>query len=277
VEKPNVFKYHDYLLFINDWIVFKQDSDNKSFSIRKWSQFIETSPSLITMILKRQRTLTDSLFFRMIQQMDLKKNEREALACLRLIANSESAEERSNTYNKLIKIPEYKKENSNNLKVFEYLSNWINVAIRELAFTNDFVDDPAWIKSRLRVHSERRDIEKALEFLKDRKYLYLDENSKWRPTENQMDCSEGVYKLSLTDFHRQMLNFAGDSINEVKRKDRYIVGHTFSVSKDQYTEAQSILEEALKRIENLNKSDNANDVYQIEIALFPLTNIKEEC
>lgn len=275
MEKPNVFKYHDYLLFINDWILFKQDSDG-NFSIRKWSQFIETSPSLITMILKRQRTLTDPLFFRMIQQMELKKNERESLTYLRLIANSESAEERSNTYNKLIKIPEYKKENSNNLRVFEYLSNWLNVAIRELAFTDDFTDDPTWIRNRLRVQSERKDIEKALDFLKKRNYLFLDKNSKWRPTTTQMDCSEGVYKLSLTDFHRQMLNFAADSINEVKRKNRYIVGHTFSVSKTQYDEVQSILEEALKKIENLKKSDNANDVYQMEIALFPLTKIIEE-
>ncbi len=275
MEKPNVYNYHDYLLFIKDWITYKQTND-PNFSLRKWSKAVDASPSLLTMIFKNERTLSLALFQRMSLQLDLKKKEREVLFLLQTIATSEKAEERSKTYAQLIKIPEYKKQNLNNLKVFEYLSNWINVAIRELSFTNNFADDPVWIKNRLRGNIDISSIEKSLNFLKKNNYLTLDENNKWKPTQNKLDCSDGVYKLSLSDFHRSMFDLANQSIEEVSRDNRYITGHTFSISEDNYNEAQEILNEALSKIQNLKNKKETTHVYQMQLALFPLTKINKD-
>ena len=69
-----------------------------------------------------------------------------------------------------------------------------------------------------------------------------------------------------------MLDIAKNSIDEVSREERILLGHTVALSKDQYDKVQSILRDAINKIETVeNTSQPETEVYQIEVAAFPLT------
>ena len=62
------------------------------------------------------------------------------------------------------------------------------------------------------------------------------------------------------------------SIDVVSRDERLLLGHTAALSKDQYEKIQEILKEAINKIENVDETTQTEtEVYQIEVAAFPLT------
>ena len=69
-----------------------------------------------------------------------------------------------------------------------------------------------------------------------------------------------------------MLDIAKVSIDEVSRDERLLLGHTVALSKEQYEKVQAILREAINKIETVDsKLQIESEVYQIEVAAFPLT------
>jgi uncharacterized protein (TIGR02147 family) len=96
--------------------------------------------------------------------------------------------------------------------------------------------------------------------------------------DRSLDCKEGVYKISLGQFHRQMLELAATSIENTPRAERYILGHTAAISCDDLDQVKEILDEALKKIEALGAKSKSgrHEVYHIELAAFPLTRTEKE-
>ena len=76
----------------------------------------------------------------------------------------------------------------------------------------------------------------------------------------------------MAQYHFEMLSLAGASIDDTPKEERNILGHTFALDSDKVPEAKKILDEALKKITELETDSKQKDsVYQAELALFPLT------
>lgn len=276
--KPNVYSYHDYLRFLRDHFDFLKNSPSK-LSLRSIAQASGISPALLAMSLSGKRRMTERVFAKLISTLEFNRTERTVLKLLRTIAETEVPLERTEALEELQKIPEYRKLNNNSTQVFQYLSNWVHVAIREMLFLPEFKEDVDWIKSRIRGGPSSKEIQASLEFLKDNGYAEYDSSGRLVNKERHLDCSEGVFKISLGEFHRQMFSLASDSIEEVERDLRLIMGHSFTTNLKQLNEVKNILSETIKKLENISKGEDMThaptEVYHLEIALFPLTQPEE--
>ena len=140
----------------------------------------------------------------------------------------------------------------------------------------DFQANPEWIQSRLKTKVPLEEIKKAMDFLIQNHYLELSPSGDVSKQNKELQCISGIFKVALSQFHREMLTLAIDSIEKTPHELREIMGHTFSISQNQFNEVRDILLDALKKITSL-KTDKtgANSIYHIGFAAFPLTK-KEE-
>lgn len=272
-QAPKIFQATDILSFLNSWANFKKETDKK-FSLRKLATQADISPALLVMILKAERHLNEKTFLRLLAVIDLKKQEKEALRLLFIIGDTEDPDTRLQAYRDLQRLPGYKEENKDTTLTFNYLTNWLNVAIREMASLPDFEAKPNWIKSRLHNSPSLYEIQKSLDFLTENKYLTPNENGKLSSSQKNLVCSEGVFKISLGDFHRQMLTKAGQAIDDIPRNQRLLLGHTLALSTKDYNKVFDILNNAIKEIENLKMNATAEEIFHIELVAFPLTKSK---
>lgn len=61
------------------------------------------------------------------------------------------------------------------------------------------------------------------------------------------------------------------SIDSVQREDRFIMGQTMAVSKEDFVKIKEIINQTILQINEVNKNANKKTaIYQIEIATFPL-------
>lgn len=223
------------------------------------------------MILNKQRPLTEKSFQKLISFLFLTNEEKNYLNHLRIIDQSAEQDVRIESLNQVIKLAKSKSITSNDLKIFEYLTSWYKVAIFEIVNLSDFKLDAIWIQQRLIKRISIGEIEAAIKFLQDYKFIGQDDKGKWIQLKQDMDCRGGIYKLSLSEFHRQIFDLAHASINNVNREERLIMGQTMALSAEDFEEIKNIINNAISNINSANKNNsNKSSVYHIEIAAFPM-------
>ncbi len=270
--KPNIFRYHDYMEFLKDWLEYLKKA-HVGFSLRKLAGEAEIAIGYLPMALSRKRPLTEKALKKLIPKLKLNSKEKTFLLLLRTIGESENQSERVQALTKIQKFKMYRENNLGEVEVHRYLTKWFYVCIREMSMIEGFSADPHWIRSRLRGQLTILEIETALKFLVEKGFM-KEENGQLKAVERNLDCREGAFKLSLGKFHTDMLEFAQKSIVEVPRAQRSLLCHTAAIREQDFPEITKILEEALKKIEQFCLSAvGPNSIYHVEFAAFPMTKV----
>lgn len=273
MNKPDLFTYHDHIHFLNDW--FKYLKKTKSgFSMRTLAHKSQIAVGYISMIFRRERELSEKSFHKMLPQLFLNDQEKSFLDLLRIVGQSPDPQARVEAVQKMSKLKSFKTKNNNDVRIYEYLTKWFYVAIYEMIALENFKMDAKWVQSRLNRKLSLSEINSAFDFLKNQEFIKLGMAGKWVQTKSHLDCREGIFKLSLGEFHRQMLALAADAIEKTPREQRLIMGQTMSISAKDFEKIKVIIQESVQKINEVgSNSDSKNNVYHIELAAFPLTKI----
>lgn len=144
----------------------------------------------------------------------------------------------------------------------------------------DFQLDNVWIQKRLRGRISQKQVSDAIRFLVENEFIEIGPDGSCSLPQLNLECREGVYRISLGEFHRQVLDLAHKAIQDVPRESRYIVGHTVVLTKDEFQQAKKIYDEAILRIEELKSKNPAlsanSEIFHFEFAAFPMTEKSEE-
>lgn len=267
--KPVIYKYHDVIFFLKEAIRYYTAKENKS--LRDLSKELKVASGLLSMVLNRKRNLTQGMLSKVMKYIGYNKAEIQFASELRIIGTSEKHLERKNALNKINKIKKYRVLNANESELYKYLSHWYYVGIKEMSELPDFCENTGWIQSRLAYPVSKKEIESALKFLKSNNILiYKDE--KLVASEKNMNCEEGIFKLSLGSFHKQVLDLTAEAIDTVPREKRKILGHTFTLDMNCAEQVNFILNEAFEKIKNLTSDPTKiEDVYHVELISIPIT------
>lgn len=265
----DLFSYHDYREYLKDW--FEQGRESQSFSLREIAEKCDLSTGYLPMVLCGKRNLSEKALAKL--QMVLRFNQEELTYFQSLMQLSDAGknQERMMAFEEIKRLRSFKKKNTKELEVHNYLGNWLNVAIRELAMRRDFDSNPEWIQEKLVYKVPKRDIENSFQFLLEHGFLKKSPSGQVEPTEKQLDCYTGIYRLSLAEFHRQMFQLASYSIDLTPRDQRNLLGHTLLIPESQIEALRTLLNETLKKIEALGSEfREPGPVYHVILSTFPV-------
>lgn len=269
-----VADFHDYRAYLRAAIAAKKEKDSR-FSMRSLARDSKLAVGFISMVLSGKRSLTKETLERIALTLRVSETDRTYLELLRLVAESSSQEVRLSALDRLKRFKGFQDKNKKELEVYEYLKHWYYVAIREMARVDGFKNDPKWIQSQLRYKVSLGEVEEALRFLVENKYIEVSETGKTKLRELRLECLDGVYKVALSQFQREMLDLAKESIEGASREERVISGHTMAIPKEDFDKVEAVIEEAMEKIAKLEKKESKSDsVYHILLSAFPLVKAK---
>ncbi|MCB0357742.1 MAG: TIGR02147 family protein [Bdellovibrionales bacterium] len=274
-NKPIIWNYHNYREFLKDWLAYLKASQS-AYSLRMIAKKTKISPSSITMVLKGQRTLTNNLLQKLTPYLNLNSQELSYLKLLIIVTDAKDPDKRLEALKKLQRFNDYRELHRQELETYKYLTKWFYVVIREMVNLDDFKNDPHWIREKLNKKLRSHEVSEALRFLEENGFIEVS-NSKTIKADKLVQCIDGIYKLSLSDFHKQMLSMAANAIDKVSSENRLILGHTVALSPSQYNFAKEVLQEAINKLESLmpipKNTEKKTDVYHFGLLSFPVTEI----
>jgi uncharacterized protein (TIGR02147 family) len=224
------------------------------------------------MVLNNKRNLSVKALESLKKNLKLKVDELAYLKYMIELNDSDSRDDKLELVKKMQKFHKYGDENSKELEAYKYLTKWHYVALREMILLKDFKNDVDWIQERMSFAVSPKDISEGLEFLLEHGFIEKAAKGKFKVQDKMLDCFDGIYRLSLGEFYKQIYALAIESIDSIPRAERLLLGHTFAVSNESFDKISAALNEALTKIREIEKSDTQRDrVYQVSFAAFPLT------
>ena len=158
------------------------------------------------------------------------------------------------------------------------IANWYTYAIREMAVLPDFREDAGWISGRLLFEVSPADIRSAIEGLVSRGLLARDAHGRIVQSALCADTPSDIVSEGLKQFHEVSLANVIRSVRVVPIEEREITGTTLAVSSKQLERAKTLIRDFQKQFVEMieETSGNADSVYELKVAFYPLTK-KGEC
>lgn len=270
--KPDIFTYLSYREYLGDYYDAAK-ANTRAFSYRYFSRKAGyASPNFLKLVIDGSRNLSAESVEKFTTALKLDRDETRFFSNLVALEQAETDADRNHAYEKVAASRTYRGARRIDHGFFDYLSHWYNPAIREMVLRPDFVEDPAWIAAKLLPPIRPIQAEKALALLLDLGLLIRDEEGDLSHGDAAITTGHEVRSLAIGNYHRQMLERAGESIELVERELRDISALTVVVSDETVAELKTRIHTFRERLLDLSMRDpNPENVYQLCIQLFPLT------
>ena len=156
-------------------------------------------------------------------------------------------------------------------KSFLVISNWYYLALREFCRMQDFKEDPEWISENLLFKVTSRDIIAAIKTLLSLGLLKRDKKGTLSLAEGRLDTTNDISSEAIKRYHEQMLENAKLALRKIDVRDREITSTSLLMSSANIDKAKELIRDFKMRFEKLMEEDSGDQVFQLQIQLFPLT------
>ncbi|HUI92417.1 MAG TPA: TIGR02147 family protein [Chitinivibrionales bacterium] len=279
MDKPksiSIYDYTDYRLYLREYYE-EQKTKNPAFSYRYFARKAGfNSSGLYKDIVDGRTGITRSLILRFAIAMKLSPKQQEYFETMVYFNEAKTVEEKKLYFERLMKY-----HNSKAFRVdasqYEYYSRWYYIAVRELLAIGNFKDDYAAIAQALNPTIRQEHAKKAIEVLKKLGLIQKNKLGYYKAVEKILTTGPEIKSLSIANFQKNMMDMAKEALDRHPAEHRNISTVTFSVSQQTYNDIKAELDACRKRILGMvERSENEDRVCQLNMQLFPLTQIKEK-
>lgn len=251
---------------------FLEHKQKDTLSLRKWAELCGIDSSTLTLILQSKRLvpqkhlkkIAESLNFDSLKQSQLDNAFRSDLLKKKGIDQSVSEFQGS------------EKDINEIYEVIEgdaiLLKNWFYIALLEYSLCKDFKEDFDFLAKKFLL--PKTEIQKALHELEQEGYL-VRKKGILKKQNKKMRIPTTRSRQLIRNFHIQMLDRAKYQLQTKSDREsferRLVTGYTISANTKQLSKAKLIMEKALIEASTTLSQGAPNEVYQLQLQLFPLS------
>lgn len=273
-ETPDIFNYTDYRKFLNDIFIHFKSIDSK-FSHRFIVREVEASSSgWFSDILKGRINCTSVFVSKLQDVFKLKDRQKEYFELLVNYDQAASMEEKEKFLNRIMALSASVRSSVIGANKFAYFSRWYIPAIRELLFIYDFHDNFRELSDKLCPGITVKQAKEAIDILKSCGLISKNMNGFYKPCESVIEKDSSARSIIWANYMSEIITLGKQSIYEFRKEDRDISAVTIALSKDNFKTACENVRELRKKLLQLSETDKKRDeIYQVNIQLFPLSRL----
>jgi uncharacterized protein (TIGR02147 family) len=268
----DILEYTSYRQYIADYY-----ADKKAKSAFTWQEFTRaagfSSPVHLKYASEGKLNLSDAAALRVAQAMHLVGYEQDYFCEMVKFDNAKTDAEKREAFGKMLSIADSVKAKIIEGDSFRYFESWKNPVLRELAPAMPGAK-PLALARICRPEITAAEVTETLNFLVKAGLLQKDKDGNYRQTERGVTTGPmEVTPIAVRGMHRQMGEFALEAIEGVAQDERHFSGLTLGITRDAYEKiVQEIAEFRKKVITIATQDDGLDDVYRLNVQLFPMTN-----
>jgi uncharacterized protein (TIGR02147 family) len=266
----DVFRYLDYRVFLADYYAARKP---RGFSYRAFSRDAGLgAPNYLKLVIAGRRNLTDAMAERFASAVGLQGDAAHYFGELVRFTQAKNATVRTASHDRLMGFRRYRRAHKLELAHAAYHSNWYLPAIRELAASPAFRDDPAWIASALWPPIKPLEAKQAVQVLVELGLLDRDADGTLRQREAVVSTGPETAGMHITNYHAEMLRCAARSMQLVPAAQRDISSLTFCLGPAGLQRLKKRIQEFRRELIELAEAETEpSQVVQLNFQLFPLS------
>ena len=267
--KP-ITEYQDYRRFMQD---FYEEKKKSGFTWREFSKEAGfASPSYLKLVCEGKSSLSRVGLPRVANAMGLTGFERTYFEKMVEFGNATNDEKKKAAFAELTRIAKEQKARVIDADTFAYYESAVNSIVRELAplMPGALPNEMAKRTKHLYTAQQVRD---SLAMLTRAKFLEETDENVYRQTDKAITGSTEAIPLALRSMNREMADLAKEALDKIDVRERNISGVTIGVDDATLARISEEVNNCRKRIIALaNECKDINQVYRLNLQLFPLTD-----
>jgi uncharacterized protein (TIGR02147 family) len=235
---------------------------NPRFSLRSFAKQLGIDHSTLSQVLRSKRRLSPRTLKAVGKCMGLSKETIQAYEqSFKKKPNSQSASQDIRSFHF-------------DLDTFQLLSVWYHSAILELIQVQGFKTDSRWIANALGIAVE--DVNVALQRLLRLGLLEMSGRDRWIDKSGDAEFhSSALAEAASNQMNQEIHELAVHAIKRVPSPHRVHRQMVLAMDSTRLPRLKLLTDEFIKELRALvSEGDTKNDVYQVEISLFPITTLK---
>lgn len=241
----------------------KRQTKNPRYSLRAFAQHLGIQSATLSAVLKRKRALPvqktlgvmSDLKFSKVQKNRILKSLKSPLAVTPL--------------KEFYERPQLSIEESTTAVVTE----WEYCAVISLCKLKNFKPDEKWIAKRLGLPLERSRM--VWNTLIELKLIQADELGKYKACYENLRITTKIPSETLRKGHQTELELAQKKLEAVPMHQRNYTSLTFAMSSKNMAKANDLIRQFIQQMENNLERGVMDEVYQLGIQLYPLTEMEK--
>ena len=214
MDRPDVFAHNDFRIFLAAWQTWRQTQD-RSFSRTEFVRRLgmPRTRSFFTDLL-RGKSLTPTFLERLLQVMELPKEESQFFRALVKFNQASNAQERELYYEQLVALNRSPRTFLDP-DSFSYYKDWRNAALRNALDLLDWDgEDPGSVGRMFKPRLTPGEVKRAFAVLRELGMVEKNPSGAWKPVQKVLSSGDARTDEPVRQHQLQCLELAGQSLLE---------------------------------------------------------------
>lgn len=237
----------------------KRRSNNRNYSLRAFARSLGIHHGTLSQIINGKRTISETAFNFLTKALTLSPADVDR-------------------YRQSLGFERTDKAVNLTIDSFVVISEWYHDAILELVQLSNFKPDPKWIAKKLGI--KVRQVEDAILRLQRLELIDITPTGEWvnYAKKTAIAVEDEFTNTALKKYQKQVLQMAIDSIDEIPRPDRVNISSTLAIDIKDLPNVKKLVNGFRKKLATYVQRERvkSNEVYQLGICFYPLTNKNQE-
>jgi uncharacterized protein (TIGR02147 family) len=246
---------------------------NSRYSLRSFSSALGFNSAVISQILSGKRIPSSRTAKKLVSGLGLSpEQEHDFFASLADVQRSRGLQRMSPVFKQLQTADSFLKQTTQNLDIdiFRVISDWYHYAILELTYVEGFKSDSNWIAKELNI--SEAEVVAAIDRLLKLHLLEVKDGKYFKTHERITTADKHLTSPALRRYQKQLLEKSIVSLENDPIEVRSMSSMTMSIDPKNIQLAKKLIDECSKQISALLGTGKKEEVYQLQISLYPLQN-----
>jgi len=271
-REPDLYCYLDYRQYLKDWFKWKKQV-NPRYSHRLFARRAgQRSPSLLLNVMEGRRNLTSLTTAAFANAMGFGVRKQNFFELLVALEQAERPKDREKAMDGILATTRFQKARKVEGDLFRVFGEWHYGAICELARCEGFRADPEWISKILRPTIPVKRAEEALETLLNLGLLKKQPDGGVIASDEWLMPDGETVDIAVLKSHESMLDRARQAIGDFPKEHRIALGFIGSLPKGAIPELEEKIVLAFNEMASRCEGEPRQVVYQLSLALFPMSD-----
>ena len=266
----DLFNYTDYCAFLRDFYL-EQRNRFSFFSYRFFGQKIGLDAGNLVKIMQGKRHLSAACVQRFVEYAKFSNREAKYFETMVQFKKAKRVKDNKVLFEKLMAIQRIDPQRLEPMQ-YEFYREWYHTVILALLHITPFKGDYKVLADSTNPQISVKQAKESCELLLRLNLIRKEKDGTLIPTSNTITTGEHWKSFAIRSFQGQCIKLAEEAFDRHSPDERDISTVTIAVSRDDIDEIRRITSEYRRSVLQIaSSSDNADQVYQLNIQLFPLS------
>jgi len=270
-----IFEYLEYRDFLKDYYE-RNKSKGSFFSFRYFGNKTGIDASFLVKVMQKQMHISNKTVPRLIEFFKFNEKESEYFETLVSYNKAKNQNEIKLYFEKLLSFrsPFVKTLVA---EQYEFFKEWYNIALYELLTFHPYKGTIKELALKLNPPIAVQEARSAVKLLKKLNLITKDLDGSLKVINKLVTTGEKWESIAIRNFQKKMIQLSEEAIDRFPKERRDISTVTISLSREQVDIMKDRIRAMRKELlEMADREVKAEEVYQVNFQVFPLSDIQEE-